>query len=264
MSAFKSIADNMSKGGKGYQAVIPDGWRQGRTAYGGLTTGLAIEAARRAFPDLPPLRSAQINFVGPVTDDPVFISTLLRQGRNVTSVRTDAVCGDKIVASAIFIFGASRQSDLSQTLSAPSSPDPDTCDSFFTPIMAKFAPGFTQNFDIRLIDGARPISGAEQPYIRCWARHTDKASQTGEASFMTLGDVLPPACMPTFKRTGPVSSVNWHMNILVDDLVTEHGWWQIETRQTATEGGYSSQIMRFWNRAGELAAEGMQSVAIFV
>ncbi len=43
---------------------VPDGWKQGRTVYGGLSAGLSLQAA------LPhangrPLRSAMISFVGP-------------------------------------------------------------------------------------------------------------------------------------------------------------------------------------------------------
>jgi acyl-CoA thioesterase len=62
---------------------------------------------------------------------------------------------------------------------------------------------------------------------------------------------------------GPVSSVNWMINFL-GEPETEDGWWHIETKETATANGYSSQIMRFWNASGDLVAEGMQSVAIFV
>ena len=70
--------------------------------------------------------------------------------------------------------------------------------------------------------------------------------------------------MPTFKKMGPISSVNFSLNILVDDPQTKDGWWQVETRQSAAEGGYSSQIMRIWNIDGKLVAEGMQCVAVFI
>ena len=45
-------------------ADLPDTWMQGRTAYGGLTAAIALEAAMRSQADLPPLRSAQTAFVG--------------------------------------------------------------------------------------------------------------------------------------------------------------------------------------------------------
>ena len=74
---------------------------------------------------------------------------------------------------------------------------------------------------------------------------------------------MPPAALPMFKKMGPVSSVNFMLNFLTDTPTTTDGWWQVETMQTAAKDGYSSQVMRFWNRAGILVAEGMQSVAVF-
>ena len=263
MAGLHDLIDSITTVDGGYLAAIDESWRQGRTVYGGLTSGLALAAAQLAFPDLPPLRSAQINFIGPVTEDPVITPILLRQGRNVTSVRTDMHCGDKLVATIVFIFGSSRESHVSATLPAPTAPAPDDCELFTPPQAEKFVPKFFLCFDTRFITGGRPASGMKDGYIRAWARHKDPASRDGAASFLTLGDVLPPAAAPTFKTFGPLSSVNWQMNFLAD-IQTTDGWWHVETKQTAARDGYSSQIMRFWNMKGDLVAEGMQSVAIFV
>ena len=56
-------------GDKTLTAVIPDTWMQDRTAYGGLSAAIALEAAIRSQDDLPPLRSAQIAFVGPLAGE---------------------------------------------------------------------------------------------------------------------------------------------------------------------------------------------------
>lgn len=247
----------------GFESHIPDNWRQGRTAYGGLTTGLAYSAAQKAFADLPHLRSAQVTFVGPVVSDPTFTSRLLRQGRNVTSVIVEANCEEDNVAIATFMFGGSRESQLNTTLAAADSPAPEDCDAFIPEGFQGMAPGFTLNFDTRLIEGHRPMMGASEGYIRVWSRHRDVASREGIGSFLTIGDVLQPAAATTMKSMSAISSMNWHMNILEPEVGTDEGWWQIETKQTAAKDGYSSQVMRFWNRAGVLVAEGMQSVAVF-
>lgn len=263
MTGFQNLADNIQSTSDGFLGNIPDNWRQGRTAYGGLTTGLAMAAAQRAFPDLPALRSMQINFIGPVTTDPVFKPTLLRQGRNVTSVRVDGFCEDKLIASTVFVFAEARESDLKAGKDAPVADLPDDYPRFTPPQFEAAVPVFFLNFDTRLIEGSRPVTSAEKGYIRVWSRHKDENSREGIASFLTIGDVLPPAAMPMLSRFGPISSVNWQMNIL-QDPITDEGWWHIETKLTAAQDGYSSQIMRFWNSRGDLVAEGIQSVAIFV
>jgi len=264
MTGFNEIAKGMSKEGDGYRGVIPEGWRQGRTAYGGLTAGLSLIAAQKQFSDLPPFRSATINFIGPVTDDPIFTSRLLRQGRNVTSVETIGRVEDKIVSNCIFIFGGLRESSVAVDCVAPSAPKPEDCDPFTPPGAEGFVPGFFNRFDTRLIDGARPMSGANEGYIRTWSRHADPVSREGMASLLTLGDVLPPAAAPLFKQFGAISSVNWIFTVLTDDPQTKDGWWHVETKLTAAAGGYSSQVMRIWNIDGQLVAEGMQCVAIFM
>ena len=45
-------------------------WMQGRTAYGGVSAALALDAVMRDHPGDAPLRTAQIGFVGPVGGEP--------------------------------------------------------------------------------------------------------------------------------------------------------------------------------------------------
>ena len=264
MANFAQLANSLTDSASGWTLDISDNWKQGRTLYGGLTTGLCYEATQRALGGLPPLRSCQISFVGPVSSTPHIKAKTLRQGRNVTTVQTDMYIGDQNVATAALLFGAGRESKLTVGHSAPEATAPEDYPSYFPDEIAAFAPAFTHNFDIKLIEGGRPITGAERGYIRVWARHKDPASRNGMGSFLTLGDVLPPAALPMFKKMGPVSSMNWQINILNEAMKTEDGWWQIETELTASSRGYSSQIMRYWNSEGQLCAEATQSVTIFI
>ncbi|WP_026942909.1 thioesterase family protein [Hellea balneolensis] len=264
MTGFNEIANKLTVQGEGYAAHIPEDWRQGRTAYGGLTAGLSLAAAQKQFPDLPPFRSVTVNFIGPVSGPPVFTSRLLRQGRNVTSIETEGRVEGKVVSSCTFIFAGLRDSSVSVDCAAPAAPAPKDCEPFTPPGAEGFVPAFFNRFETKLIEGARPMSGADRGYIRTWSRHADPASREGIASLLTLGDVLPPSAAPLFKQLGAISSVNWIFTVLMDDPKTNDGWWQVETDLTAAAGGYSSQVMRIWNTDGELAAEGMQCVAIFM
>ena len=262
--SFAQLCQQLTPAGKGLTVPIPADWRQGRTAYGGLSAGLTLQQVLRENKDLPPLRSAIINFVGPVTDDPTFTSQILRSGRNVTSIAAQAHVAEQSVLAANFAFGSSRESNLNVTLPAPDAPPPEDCQPF-TPAQAKdFVPSFFHKFETKLIAGHRPVSGAKDGYIRTWSRHRHLDSRDGVASLLCLGDVLPPAAMPMFKQMGAVSSMTWMFNILSDDISTDDGWWQVETKLSAGQGGYSSQVMRMWNTRGELIVEGMQNVTMFI
>lgn len=259
---WSHIKSSITVEGEGYRVDIPAHWKQGRTAYGGLTAALMLAGAQTRFADLPPLRSALINFVGPVTDSPLLTANLERKGRNVTSVSAGAHIGDQAVGRAEFLFGAARSSDISVDCPAPEAIAPEGAEPF-TPEAAKdMVPQFFHNFDTRLIAGARPMMG-EEGYIRTWSRHKDPASREGTAALLCLADVLPPAAMPLLRKFAPVSSMSWIFNLLTDNPRTEDGWWHVEARLTAARGGYSSQVMRIWNTDGELVVEGMQSIAIF-
>jgi len=170
---------------------------------------------------------------------------------------------EKIVANCIFVFGAARSSEIEQSFPAPPATAPEDTDDFLPRQFQSLLPVFFQNFQTLLIEGERPVSGAEKGYLRVWSRHQHEISRQGEVSFITLGDVLPPAALPVMKRLGPISSINWIVNI-IEEPKTLDGWYHIESSLTAAREGYSSQLMRYWNREGTLIAEGMQSVAIFV
>lgn len=261
---FKDIAETLEQSDNGLKANIPENWRQGRTAYGGVSAALALEAVQKQHSDLPPLRSALINFTGPVPANPVYRTEILRQGRNVTTLEAKGYDGDALVISVTFSFGAGRESDLSADFPASDVAAPEQCDPFTPKEMEGFIPVFFNRFETRLIDGGRPFSGYKEGYMKVWSRHKHAASRAGTASLLCIGDVLPPGAVPMLNRPGPISSMTWIFNILSDRPTTQDGWWQIETRLTAAHGGYSTQVMRIWNTSGELVAEGMQSVTIFV
>jgi len=251
LSYFQLLETLRSTDNGQHKVDLPDNWRQGRTLYGGLTAALCYEAARRDMPDLAPLRSLQVSFIGPVTDNPQITTRCLRRGRNVTAMQSDMFIGEQIVASANMLFGQSRDSELRYDCPTPKASLPEDAEPFFPAAAEPFLPAYVQNFDLRLIEGHRPAS-------------SDEESRAGLGSFIAIGDVMPPAALPMFTQMGPVSSMNWQVNILNDTCASDDGWWHIELDLTASRDGYSSQIMRYWNRAGVLCAEAIQSVTIFI
>ena len=151
---------------------------------------------------------------------------------------------------------------MATTLPSPDVAAPDACEPFAPAGAEGFLPAFFRQFETKLAGGARPMSGASEGYVLAWSRHADKASHVGEAEFVCLGDVLPPSAFPMMTQPVMISSMNWTLN-LINPPETEDGWYLVETRLSAARAGYSSQIMRYWNRAGVLIAEGTQAVAMF-
>lgn len=247
----------------GGRADVPDTWMQGRTLYGGLTAAISYHACTLEVADLPPLASMQFTFVGPVSAEASYSAEVLRRGKNVVSLQSKASEEKGVMGTGLFMFGAHRESSLHLGMPAPYSVGPDDAELFFPPEMSNFGPSFAQHFDVRLVAGSRPLAAAEEGYICCWVRHKDPASREGAASFVAIGDMLPPAAMPMLKTMAPISSMNWQVNCFPEHAETEDGWWLMETRLNAIGHGYSSQVMRYWNSHGELYAEGLQCIAVF-
>ena len=107
----------------GFTTAVPADWMQGRTAYGGLSAALALQAALEAEPELPPLRSAQIAFIGPLAGDVTVTATKLRRGRNAAFLQSDVVSEAGLGLRATFVFMAPLASALAHD-AAPRAPLP--------------------------------------------------------------------------------------------------------------------------------------------
>ncbi|MEX0285346.1 MAG: thioesterase family protein [Paracoccaceae bacterium] len=262
--SLAQLIANATPVGDGFSVEVTPNWTQGRTSFGGLTSALLLEVARREVPDLPPLRSALIDFTGPVTEPATYSAEILRQGRTIITIEARAKSRDQVVGPGRFPFGHARESGISVPCPAPDAPAPADTPDLIPPPARSIAPGFHTNFDLRLIEGGLPGMGATRGYLRGWARHKDPESRIGEVAQLCLGDILPPAVFPLFPRLGPNSSMKWIFNVVDPDFSTEDGWYQVESEVTAAADGYSSQTMRMWSMDGRLIADGMQSVIVFV
>jgi acyl-CoA thioesterase len=227
--------------------------------YGGATTLLAACAARKAIPDLPPLRGAQVGFVAPVGERVSFRVELVRRGRNVTQVRSEIDCEGKLALTALFLFGDTREANALHPAprAEPWPGAPEDAEPAMKGTGGKF---FTDNFDIRR---AQQEQGPGEPVVRRWVRLLDREGLTPEMEVLLIGDALPPGAMRAMRRQGPLSSINWSFNLLDPSPHSRDGWFLAETASDHADHGYSSERLRLWNAEGEQVVAGMQAAAIF-
>ena len=240
-------------------ADLPDTWMQGRTAYGGLTAAIALEAAMRSQADLPPLRSAQTAFVGPLAGEITVETCLLRRGRTAAYIEANVMAAGKLGLKALFVFMTALESAIDYADSArPDVPAPEDA----APAMTNPDPTFfTNNLEYR---HALPIEQRHTPDFMRWVRLKERAGLDPMVELMAIGDALPPAAMALFDKPGPISSMTWMLNILSAEPVTRDGWWLSRSTADLVRDGSSSQTMQMWNADRQPVVTGMQSVAIFV
>ena len=243
----------------GFAVSVPENWMQGRTTYGGFSAALALAAAQRLGEDLPPLRSATVNFVGPLAGEVEVRARVLRRGRNATWIDAEVANEAGIGLTATFVFMGPVESS---TLHLHNLPAP----AGVIPIQdaAQFpegrGPTFAAQFDRRF---AMQKSADKQPELTWWVRLQDREGLNPMVALLLLADALPPGVMPLMEAWSPVSSMTWLVNLLTPLPQTTDGWYLLRAAGNYAEQGCSSQDMAIWNTRGEAVAVGMQSIAVF-
>ncbi|QGN53720.1 thioesterase family protein [Novosphingobium sp. Gsoil 351] len=242
----------------GFTATIPADWMQGRTSYGGLSAALALEAARRLADDLPPLRSATVNFVGPLAGEVTVRARILRRGRNATWASAEVASEAGVGLTATFVFMGSVESSLHLHDVPPPAGwiAPDQA----KPLPGNMGPSFIDNFDRRF---ALPRQSEPLPEICWWIRLKDRAALDPMVALMLCADGLPPAVIPLIGTRVAISSMTWILNLLTPAPVSRDDWWMIRAAGNYAENGCSSQDMTIWNSDGQAITAGMQSIAVF-
>ena len=234
-------------------------WMQGRTMYGGASSLVAYTMARRAFPDLPPLRAAQIGFVAPIGEEISLSAQLVREGRNVTQVRTEIHNEKGVALTAFWLFAADRESNAVRPADPPENWPGDPEDA--PAAMEGKGPSFIQNnFELRY---GQEKGGDHGATVRRWARLTEEHDLDPVSKLVLMGDVMPPGAMRIMQRMGPISSINWSFNVLEPETQSEDGWYLAENASQHAAHGLSSERLRMWDREGRQVLDGLQCVAIF-
>jgi len=263
MTSFTDLMSSVAEDDSTYRVTVPADWLQGRTTYGGLSAALCAEAAQRALPDLPPLRSAQFAFIGPASG-PLSISvSVLRRGKSAVFVGVDLTGDAGLATRALLNYGVARDSKLTYAdVPMPKVSMPADSEPFFPADRPTIT--FQQHFESRKGGGARPFSPDNDPEYLIWFRHRDERARSGMVPLIALADAPPPAAMAIFPQPGPISTMTWSLDILSDAPATDDGWWLVQSRAEAASQGYSPQTMMVWNAKGEAVIAARQNVAIFV
>ena len=257
MVSFAEVIGAAQKGQGTLKLQVPSDWRQGRTAYGGFTAAVACQAALQLGQAPPPLRSALISFIGPVSGEIEARAEILRQGRSSLFVKTDVFSNEALAFSANYVFMSNRDSVVDFPAEpAPIAPPPGEAVTWDR----KDEPAFARQFDFK---HALERSEIRAPRFRTWTRLKHREGVATPCELLLLADALPPAALNLLRPPAPVSSVTWMLNILTATPSSPDGWWLLDSSAQEARHGLSSQSMGLWSSAGEAVALGMQSAALF-
>ena len=258
-TSFTTLLKNIEQKGDEWIIDLPQDWAQGRTAFGGIVCAFLYETAKQQFPDLAPLRTAQINFVGPASGTLTMRHEIVRAGKNMTTVESKLYGEKGLATQALFVFGRALPAETNQAY--PIREVPEITDTMTE--VPPHGPSFLMHIDRRTVKSAPFLSGTHHPEFLLWLRSVDKTAHSKFATLLMIGDAPPPAALAATTTLSAISSINWTFNMLQDDPKTEDGWWLMESITKHIQHGYSSQHMTIWNKAGERVMDAIQHIAVF-
>ena len=260
MTAFSDVLASLARDGDEFHVEPSADWRQGRTLFGGLSACLAVSSAQKAFPQLPPLRSAQFAFVAPITGALLLTPRLLRTGKSATFIQVEGRMETGTGLCATLVFGNARPSShsysvLPMPIAAPPGDLPRLIDE-------TLAPTFAQQFEMQIAGGAPAISGAAKPEFLAWLRHRDRSAPDDVTSIIALGDAPPPTALSMFAQFPAVSTMTWSVDILSDKFSGSE-WHLMSAGSDIVRDGYCNQRSTLWEPSGAPVFISTQTVAIF-
>ncbi|MCY7294499.1 acyl-CoA thioesterase [Alteromonas sp. a30] len=243
---------------------IPKDWAQGRTAFGGASTGLVAAAMNKLIHDGRVMRSIAVNFVGPIHLEKPFTIQVekLREGRNVTHTGGRIMQDDKVclIIQACYGFGRSSKLTLPVTerheMQIPKKPK-------FIPQIPKVVPKFLRHFELAIEKGL-PFTGRKDVAVHGWVKFKEAPDKITDAHTLAMIDAWPPTMLQNLRWPAPASSLSWYVDFLHPHKSIEPADWFAYQAEAQTAGdGYIQEEANFWNAQGELVAVSRQTVAVF-
>lgn len=254
-----SLARMVEQFDPGVPFVAPTSWLYGRAVFSGLSAALSLQAIlHRSAGDLPPLKSAQVSFMNPVTQAQTFNSRVFRHRRLETSVTVDCMSGDDLALRTTMLFGERCGRRMPpESLGRRSHNGPLHCPTLELDRQAATARGC--HFEMRPAGGSLPVSGAENAELLMWVRHLDAQGVDPAVALIALADSLPPAAMTGFTEPAAISSASWTIDLLQPAVVGQ--WFLINIFNQQAREGYAMQDMEILDESGQRVLWARQIVA---
>lgn len=245
---------------------VPDGWQQGRGAWGGLAIGAMINAATLAEPDSSrSVRSVALQLSAPAVVGSYSISVQpIRIGSRMSTWSVRIVSeSDEVIGSAMVVMGsprpsaAERDEDAWSPLRAPVAPSPSLVPIADTP--PPFPP-YTRLLEYRVVSGAPLQGGVAETLGWIGLRKQPPWSAT---LAIALADAWYSATLVAMNELIPISTVLFTAQVLVDtatltpgDPLLHHGM------VTGADEGFISENCRLWSTDGRLVVDSVQTVVV--
>ena len=244
-----------------FSFVFPDGWQQGRGAFGGLVVAALVRAVEAQVADGRTLRSLTVALCGPTQPGAAEVRTeILRAGNAMTTVAARLLQGEELQAHAVAVLGKPRPAEFDHTRLQP--PPPSRWqDVPVLPIAPPLGPHFARYFEFRNT-GALPFAGQTELETSGWIRPL-QASERDAAWIAACADAWWPVLFAQVSAPRPMATVAFTLQVLVDPATLDPAA-PLRYRATtaAVSEGYAVEFRELWTADGRLVALNEQTIAV--
>lgn len=269
MPALDRLLDAVRVDANTFVFTVPDGWQQGRGAFGGLVVGAMVRAAITATNDVTRVvRSVTAELLGPVLPG---VATLhverLRQGSGVSAVRVrllQAVVSDGPLeeqACAVVVTAKARPNTL--TFAHREAPFVSVWDSNDeVPVHPPFGPVFGQHYVFRPTAGL-PFSSSPRAATQGFIQARAPISAFDAAVVAAYADAWWPAVYAMIDAPRPMATITFALELVADPSTLDPTLPLLhEAKSDHAQDGYSVEHRALWTTDGRLVAENQQVFAI--
>lgn len=250
-------------GERRFRAQIPDGWQQGRGAFGGLVLGLLARAMEQSEPERErALRTLSGEIPAAVLPGPAeLVVDELRRGSGVTAFASRLLQDGEVRAHATAILGRTRTTELEHLgLPSPAIPDPSRFEPFV--VESPMGPPFARAFEYRC-SGPLPFSGGTEPIAEGFVRALMPPERFGAPEMIALADAFWPATFAVQEGPRPMATISFSFQRCLDPAELDPSQPLYHRARTlSAHEGYATELRELWTADGTLVALNPQTFAV--
>lgn len=232
-----------------FRAQLPDGWQQGRGAFGGLVLGTLLRAIEAAEPDRSrAARTLSGDLCGPVLPGAAeVVVRVLRRGSNQSNLAAELRQGDAVLATASAVLSAPRPQPEPPPLEAA----PEVADWRTAPVLPVAAPAgptFAQHYEYRSLEPLPFLVATGEARAAGWIREQQPLRALDAPALVGRLDAWWPTLFHVGGQLRPIATISFVAQILVDPATLPPSEpLRYRARMAALHDGFFVELRELWH-----------------
>jgi acyl-CoA thioesterase len=263
--SFFELTNPRQIGPRSFVLDVPDGYQQGRGAFGGLVLASLARAIGVVVDDpVRTLRTLTAELCGPVLPGEAAIEVEpLRLGSGTSTLAARLVQNDEVQAHAVAVFGRARSPEPRYDgVATPTMPAWRGCQPLPTSnTTAAFARAFEYRLDLRA--GAAPFAGGGEARTAGWVRAREPGDVRDAAFIVGMADAFWPALLMALPAPRPMATITFTIDVVgsCEGLDPEAPLYH-QSHTLVARDGFAPELRTLWGEDGRLLAINHQTFVV--